>query len=48
MQGFIERQSDKYNSTPGDTSFVIKAYSEEKSHVLATLAQNFGFFDSCK
>lgn len=46
MGGFIERQSDKYSATPGDTAFVIQAYSAEKSHTLATLAQNFAFWDS--
>jgi len=46
MQGFIERQSDRYSATPGDSAFVIKAYDEKKSHVLATLAKNFGFFDA--
>ncbi|KAF2142584.1 uncharacterized protein K452DRAFT_358330 [Aplosporella prunicola CBS 121167] len=46
MGGFIERQSDKYSATPGDTAFVIQAYSEEKSKTLATIAQNFAFFDS--
>lgn len=46
MGGFIERQSDKYEATPGNSSFVIKAYSEEHSQTLATLAQNFGFWDS--
>lgn len=46
MGGFIERQSEKYSETPGDASFVIKAYSQEKSQVLATLGKNFGFWDS--
>lgn len=46
MGGFIERQSDKYSATPGDTSFVIKAYNQEKTQTLATLAQNYAFFDS--
>jgi phospholipase C len=46
MGGFIERQSEKYNATPGDASFVIKAYDKEKTNILATLAQNFGFWDS--
>ncbi|KAI7629874.1 phosphatidylglycerol specific phospholipase [Hortaea werneckii] len=46
MQGFIERQSEKYEATPGNSSFVIKAYSEEHSQTLATLAKNFGFWDS--
>ena len=35
-----------YNATPGSSSFVIKAYSEEKSAMLANLANNFGFWDS--
>jgi phospholipase C len=46
MGGFIERQSDKYNATPGDASFVIKAYDEKKSQTLANLAKSFAFFDS--
>ncbi|KAG9672321.1 phosphatidylglycerol specific phospholipase, partial [Aureobasidium melanogenum] len=46
MGGFIERQSEKYSETPGDASFVIKAYSQEKSQVLATLGQEYGFWDS--
>lgn len=46
MGGFIERQSEKYSETPGDASFVIKAYSQEKSQVLATLGQNFAFWDT--
>jgi phospholipase C len=46
MGGFIERQSEKYNQTPGDASFVIKAYDPKKTSTLATLAQNFAFWDS--
>ena len=46
MGGFIERQSEKYSETPGDASFVIKAYSEKKTALLAELAKNFAFFDS--
>ena len=46
MGGFIERQSEKYSETPGDASFVIKAYTQEKSQVLATLGENFAFWDS--
>ncbi|KAJ5609053.1 hypothetical protein N7528_009620 [Penicillium herquei] len=46
MQGFIERQSEKYSETPGDASFVIKAYDEKKTALLAELAKNFAFFDS--
>ncbi|KAJ6093152.1 hypothetical protein N7486_008441 [Penicillium sp. IBT 16267x] len=46
MSGFIERESQRYNSTPGDAAFVIKAYSQEKTALLAELAQNFAFFDS--
>lgn len=46
MSGFIERQSDKYSATPGDASFVIKAYDPAKSSTLMTLAQNYAFFDS--
>ncbi|KAF2149023.1 phospholipase C [Myriangium duriaei CBS 260.36] len=46
MGGFIERQSEKYNATPGETAFVIQAYSEETSSMLAYLAQNYAFWDS--
>ena len=46
MGGFVQRESDKYNSTPGDASFVIKAYTEKETHTLTTLAQNFAFWDS--
>ena len=46
MAGFIERQSEKYNATPGDSAFVIKSYSQKKTALLAELAQNFAFFDS--
>lgn len=46
MNGFIERQSDKYNATPGDTAFVIQYYTQEESSILAYLAQNYAFWDS--
>ncbi|KAI9929177.1 hypothetical protein MW887_001581 [Aspergillus wentii] len=46
MGGFIERQSEKYSATPGDSSFVIKAYDEKKSSTLAEIAKNFVFWDS--
>ncbi|OQE47572.1 hypothetical protein PENCOP_c001G02574 [Penicillium coprophilum] len=46
MAGFIERQSEKYNATPGDSAFVIKALSQKKTLTLAELASNFAFFDS--
>lgn len=46
MGGYIERQSDKYSATPGDTSFVIKAYTQKESNILATIGQNFAFWDS--
>lgn len=46
MGGFIERQSDKYSATPGNASFVIKAYDGQKTTTLSTLAQNFAFFDA--
>ncbi|KAJ5601819.1 phosphatidylglycerol specific phospholipase [Penicillium lagena] len=46
MGGFVERQSEKYSATPGDASFVIKAYNQEKTALLAEIAQNFVFFDS--
>ncbi|KAL1988139.1 hypothetical protein VTN96DRAFT_669 [Rasamsonia emersonii] len=46
MGGFIERQSEKYQGTPGQASFVIKAYDEKKTATLVEIAQNFAFFDS--
>ncbi|GAB1194762.1 hypothetical protein APSETT444_004011 [Aspergillus pseudonomiae] len=46
MGGFIERQSEKYHATPGESAFVIKAYDEKKSSTLAEIAQNFAFWDS--
>lgn len=46
MGGFVQRESDKYNSTPGDASFVIRAYTEKETQILAYLAQNFGFWDT--
>jgi hypothetical protein len=46
MGGFVERQSEKYKSTPGDAAFVIKAYDQKKTALLAELAQNFAFFDA--
>ncbi|EXJ58517.1 hypothetical protein A1O7_05943 [Cladophialophora yegresii CBS 114405] len=46
MSGFIERQSERYNATPGDSSFVIKAYDPDMATTLMTLAQNYAFWDS--
>lgn len=46
MGGFIERQSELYNQTPGESSFVIKAYSPDKAQTLTTIAQEFAFWDS--
>lgn len=46
MSGFIERQSEKYNSTPGDSSFVIKSYDPSMAGTLQTLAKNYAFWDS--
>jgi phospholipase C len=46
MGGFIERQSDKYSQSPGDASFVIKAYDAGKGSTLTTLAQNYAFWDT--
>ncbi|OOQ91762.1 phosphatidylglycerol specific phospholipase [Penicillium brasilianum] len=46
MGGFVERQSEKYESTPGDAAFVIKAYDQKKTALLAELAKNFAFFDA--
>ena len=46
MGGFVERESDVYNSTPGDADFVIKAATQEHSNILATIGQNFAFWDT--
>jgi hypothetical protein len=46
MGGFIERQSERYNETPGDTAYVIRSYTQEQTSVLANIAQNFGFWDT--
>lgn len=46
MQGFIERQSEKYNATPGDTAYVIRAYNQKETQILATIAENFAFWDT--
>ncbi|KAF2100555.1 phospholipase, PLC-D [Rhizodiscina lignyota] len=46
MQGFIERHSEKYNATPGDTAYVIRAYNQKETQVLATIAETFGFWDT--
>ncbi|OZJ04694.1 hypothetical protein BZG36_02554 [Bifiguratus adelaidae] len=46
MGGFIEREAEMHNSTPGEASYVIKAYSQEKSSILATIAKNFAFWDN--
>lgn len=46
MSGFIERQSERYNSTPGDSAFVIKAYDPAKGSTLMELAKNYAFFDT--
>jgi phospholipase C len=46
MSGFIERQSERYNATPGDSSFVIKAYDPSMATTLMTLAQNYAFWDT--
>lgn len=46
MGGFIDRQSYDYNATPGDSAFVIKGYDQRKTQVLATIAQNFAYWDS--
>lgn len=46
MGGFVDRQSADYNATPGDSAFVIKAYDQAKTQVLATIAQNYAFWDS--
>ncbi|PLN74600.1 phosphoesterase-domain-containing protein [Aspergillus taichungensis] len=46
MGGFVERQSDKYHSSPGESGFVIKAYDTKKSATLAEIGENFAFFDS--
>ncbi|KIW67028.1 hypothetical protein PV04_06306 [Phialophora macrospora] len=46
MSGFIERQSERYNATPGDSAFVIKAYDPSMATTLTTLAQNYAFWDT--
>ncbi|KAK9452838.1 phosphatidylglycerol specific phospholipase [Dipodascopsis uninucleata] len=46
MGGFVDREANASNLTPGAASFVMQAYSEEKTRLLATIAQNFAFFDS--
>ncbi|GAQ43204.1 hypothetical protein AtubIFM55763_003477 [Aspergillus tubingensis] len=46
MGGFIERQSEKYAASPGESSFVIKAYDEKKTATLIEVAKNFAFWDS--
>lgn len=46
MAGFIERQAEAYEQTPGDSSFVIKAYNQEATQTLATIAQEYAFFDT--
>ncbi|KAK9251522.1 phosphatidylglycerol specific phospholipase [Lipomyces tetrasporus] len=46
MGGFIERQSEKYNETPGQASFVINAYDQKKTATLAEIAKTFAFWDS--
>jgi phospholipase C len=45
MGGFVQREQQVYNSTPGDASFVIQGFSQEKTNVLATLAENYAVFD---
>ena len=44
--GFVDLQSYDYNATPGDSNFVIKGYNQQKTQVLANVAQNFAFWDS--
>lgn len=46
MGGFVDRQSADYNATPGDSAFVIKTLDQTKTQILATIAQNFAFWDS--
>ncbi|KAK9454002.1 phosphatidylglycerol specific phospholipase [Dipodascopsis uninucleata] len=46
MGGFVNRESDKYSSPPGQAAFVINAYDEEKTKTLTYIAKNFAFFDS--
>ncbi|KAI0477096.1 phospholipase, PLC-D [Xylariaceae sp. FL0804] len=46
MGGFIERQSEKYGATPGDSAFVIQSYSAREGSVLENLARNFALFDA--
>lgn len=46
MGGFVERESNNHNATPGDSAFVIKSYNEKKVSTLVEIAKNFAFFDS--
>lgn len=46
MQGFVDRESALYSSTPGDSAFVIKSYTQEETATLVEIAQNFAFWDS--
>jgi phospholipase C len=46
MMGFVDRESVLHKSTPGQASYVIKAYSQEKTASLAEVAQNFAFWDT--
>ncbi|KAJ5456018.1 uncharacterized protein N7458_004282 [Penicillium daleae] len=45
MQGFVDRESARYNLTPGQSAFVIKAFDEKSTSTLAEIAENFAFFD---
>jgi phospholipase C len=45
MGGFVQREQQVYNATPGQTSFVIQGFSEDKSNILATLAKNYAMMD---
>lgn len=46
MMGFVDRESAKYKSPPGESAFVIKSYSQEETATLAEIAQNFAFWDT--
>lgn len=45
MGGFVQREYDTSGGTPGDASFVIQGFSQDKTNILATLAQEYAMFD---
>jgi len=46
MGGFVQREADLYNSTPGDASFVIKSLRNEETSTMSFIAENFAFWDT--